>query len=62
MLARDFFAAGLNKEAWREMGEWIADGRMKYRESIVNGFENLPAALCGMMKGSNIGKQVVSVE
>ena len=44
------------------MGEWIADGRMKYRESIVNGFENLPAALCGMMKGSNIGKQVVSVE
>ncbi len=42
-----------------DMKAWIADGRMKYRETIVDGIENAPRALIGLFTGENIGKMLV---
>jgi NADPH-dependent curcumin reductase CurA len=44
-----------------DMGQWIGDGRMKWRETIVEGLENAPQALIGLFSGDNIGKMVVQI-
>jgi NADPH-dependent curcumin reductase CurA len=44
-----------------EMGGWVHDGKIKYREDIVEGFENLPKAFIGLFGGENIGKRLVKV-
>ncbi len=38
---------------------WIAEGKLKYRETIAEGIENAPAAFINLLKGGNIGKQIV---
>jgi NADPH:quinone reductase len=48
-------------EALTEMVRWIKEGRLKYREDIAEGLENTPNAFIGMLKGQNIGKQLVKV-
>ena len=45
----------------RDMAAWIREGRMKYREDFVDGLENAPKALMGLLKGENFGKLVVRV-
>ena len=45
----------------RDMGEWVAAGRVKLREHLVDGLENAPAAFIGMLEGRNVGKLVVRV-
>jgi NADPH-dependent curcumin reductase CurA len=45
----------------RDMGEWIAAGKMKLREDTVEGLENAPAAFIGLLDGRNFGKLVVRV-
>ena len=49
------------EEGHRQMAEWLKAGQLKYREKIVAGIENAPAAFIGMLKGDNIGKQLVCV-
>jgi len=44
-----------------EMAGWIKEGKLKYREDIVDGFENLPRAFIGMLQGDNTGKRLVKV-
>jgi NADPH-dependent curcumin reductase len=39
----------------------IADGRIRYREDITDGFENAPAAFMGLLEGKNFGKALVRV-
>jgi hypothetical protein len=39
----------------------IADGRIRYREDITDGFENAPAAFMGLLQGKNFGKTLVRV-
>jgi NADPH-dependent curcumin reductase CurA len=46
---------------YKEMAQWIRDGRVKYREDIVDGLENAPQAFIGMLKGKNFGKLIVRV-
>ena len=48
-------------EAMEVLKKWIREGELKYRETIIDGFENLPSALMGLFKGKNIGKQLVKV-
>jgi len=48
-------------EGLRQMARWLQEGKLKYRESIVEGIENAPRAFLGMLKGENIGKQLVKV-
>ena len=48
-------------EATRQLGQWIKEGRLKYRESVGGGLENAPEYFRGMLKGRNFGKQLVKV-
>ena len=45
--------------AWAELSDWIAAGRLKYREDIEDGFERLPAAFVGLFTGANFGRKLV---
>ena len=44
-----------------EMSGWVRDGSVRYRETIVDGIENAPAAFIGLLEGENIGKMLVRV-
>ncbi|BAH54264.1 NADP-dependent oxidoreductase [Rhodococcus opacus] len=44
-----------------DVSGWIRDGRFAYREDVVDGLENAPAAFIGLLRGSNFGKLVVRV-
>jgi hypothetical protein len=46
-------------EALAGLADLLAQGRLKYRESIVDGLDNAPRALIGLLKGENFGKQLV---
>jgi NADPH-dependent curcumin reductase CurA len=48
-------------EAMAAMSGWLQEGKLKYREDIVEGFENLPKAFIGLFHGENIGKRIVKV-
>ena len=45
----------------RDCTQWVRDGRLKYREDIVKGLENAPAAFIGLFEGRNLGKLLVQV-
>ncbi|KAB8165653.1 zinc-binding dehydrogenase [Lysobacter maris] len=45
----------------REMGQWVAEGRIKLREDVVEGLEAAPEAFIGLLQGRNHGKLVVRV-
>ena len=44
-----------------EVGGWIRDGRLRYREDIREGLESAPAAFIGLLEGANFGKLLVRV-
>lgn len=48
-------------EALQELGAGVADGTLKYRESIVEGLESAPEAFLGLLRGKNFGKQLVKL-
>jgi NADPH-dependent curcumin reductase CurA len=45
----------------RDMSQWVRDGKVKYREDIVEGLEKAPEAFIGLLKGKNFGKLLVKV-
>jgi NADPH-dependent curcumin reductase CurA len=45
----------------REVGAWVREGKIKYREDVVEGLENAPRAFQGLLRGENFGKLVVRV-
>ncbi len=45
----------------KEMMAWLQAGKIKYREQIVDGLEDAPAAFMGMLRGENFGKVVIRV-
>ena len=44
-----------------EVAPWIRDGKIVYRETIVDGLERLPSAFAGLFRGDNVGKMLVRV-
>lgn len=44
-----------------DMSTWMAEGKIQYREHMVEGLENAPEAFLGLFKGANFGKLVVKV-
>ncbi len=45
----------------RDMSGWLASGKVKYREDMVDGLEQAPQAFLGLFSGENFGKLVVRV-
>jgi NADPH-dependent curcumin reductase CurA len=45
----------------RDMGQWVREGRVKYREDVVDGLENAVRAFQGLLRGENFGKLLVRV-
>jgi NADPH-dependent curcumin reductase CurA len=44
-----------------EASEWVRAGTLQYREDVVDGLENAPAAFLGMLRGENFGKLLIRV-
>lgn len=53
--------AARSAEGIGQLGQWLAEGKLKYAENIVEGFENTPQAFLGLFSGENLGKQLVKV-
>lgn len=47
--------------ARRELPEWVSAGKVKVAEDIVEGLENAPSGLIGLLAGENFGKRMVHV-
>jgi hypothetical protein len=45
----------------RDVSTWLKEGRIKYREDVVDGLEQAPRALIGLLRGENFGKRLVRV-
>jgi NADPH-dependent curcumin reductase len=59
LLVTDF--ADMHGDFLRDMGAWVAAGRVKYREDIIESFENAARGLIGLLRGENFGKRLVRV-
>jgi NADPH-dependent curcumin reductase CurA len=44
-----------------DVGGWLREGRIKYREDITDGLEKAPRELVGLLKGENFGKKIIRV-
>ena len=44
-----------------DMRQWLREGKLKYEETIMDGIEQAPAALIGMLQGQNTGKMLVKL-
>lgn len=48
-------------EFLQNMGLWLSEGKIKYREHLVQGLEHAPEAFRGLLQGENFGKLVVKI-
>jgi NADPH-dependent curcumin reductase CurA len=48
-------------EALPRLAQWVAEGRLRYREDVTEGLENAPRAFIGLLRGENTGKALVKV-
>jgi hypothetical protein len=44
-----------------DCGRWLREGRLKYREDVVDSLDQAPEALIGLLRGRNFGKLLVKV-
>ena len=58
-IVTDFSAQ--NAEFYRDMQQWIAEGRIQWEETIVEGLENAPKAFVSLFTGEKLGKMIVKV-
>ncbi|WP_209123545.1 NADP-dependent oxidoreductase [Alkalihalobacillus sp. BA299] len=49
------------EEGRKALAQWIKEGKIKYKENIVEGLENAPDAFLGLFRGDNLGKQLVKI-
>ena len=56
-----FAYEGRKAEFLGPMQQWLAQGKVKFREDVVEGLENAPQAFIGLLQGENFGKLVVKV-
>lgn len=55
------FVEGYQDRFLAQMGDWITDGRVKYREDLSPGLRHAPAAFRAMLLGGNFGKTIVGI-
>ncbi|XP_074091852.1 prostaglandin reductase 2 isoform X2 [Macrotis lagotis] len=53
---KDKFESGI-----LQLSQWFKEGKLKIRETVINGLENMGVAFQSMMTGGNIGKQIVHI-
>ena len=69
MVAKDLTIRGFRGSSYvhlfaemsREMGTWLREGRIRYRETVVDGLEHAPEALASLMRGDTTGKTLVRI-
>eukprot|EP00058_Branchiostoma_floridae_P014187 XP_002599675.1 hypothetical protein BRAFLDRAFT_70354 [Branchiostoma floridae] len=69
ILSKQLTVAGFKVPRWfkewpkgmEQMAQWIKEGKIKYKEHVTEGFENMPKAFIGMLVGENTGKAVVKL-
>ncbi|XP_072543615.1 prostaglandin reductase 1-like isoform X2 [Salminus brasiliensis] len=69
LLSRKLRIEGFQVNQWpdkdeastRRLTTWMKEGKLKAKEKITVGFENMPAAFIRMLKGTDLGKAVVKV-
>jgi NADPH-dependent curcumin reductase CurA len=49
------------EQFYSDMGKWIAEGKIKWKETVADGIENAPKAFIGLFKGENFGKMIVNI-
>ncbi|HVZ50407.1 MAG TPA: NADP-dependent oxidoreductase [Pseudolabrys sp.] len=47
------------EEAIARLAQWVRDGRLRYREDIVDGMEHCPGAIAELYRGENLGKRLI---
>ena len=45
----------------RDVGAWFREGKIKYREHIVDGLEKAPEAFIKLLRGDNFGKMIIKI-
>ncbi|XP_010768931.1 prostaglandin reductase 1 [Notothenia coriiceps] len=50
-----------NPESLKRLMGWLKEGKLQCREHITKGFEKMPAAFMGILRGENVGKAIVVV-
>jgi NADPH-dependent curcumin reductase CurA len=61
---RGFIGSDYNHQLpqfYADMGQWIGEGRMKWKETVLEGIENAPKAFIGLFSGENFGKMLVKI-
>lgn len=53
--------ADMNDAFLRDLRGWIAEGKVKWRETVLDGLENAPDAFLGLFSGENLGKALVKL-
>jgi len=53
--------AHLYPEFARQMGDWVKDGKVRYREEMIDGLEHAPSAFVGLLRGEAFGKRVIKL-
>jgi len=51
-----------NSHALNRLSHWVHDNELKYKEDVVVGIENSPAAFIGLLNGTNLGKLIVQLK
>ncbi|MBP2474962.1 NADPH-dependent curcumin reductase CurA [Crossiella equi] len=52
---------GMQEQFFTEVGGWLAQGKISYRETVVEGLANAPTAFLDLLKGGNTGKMLVTI-
>lgn len=45
----------------KDVSRWLQEGKLKYKEDVVEKLENAPQAFIGLLQGKNFGKLIVQV-
>jgi len=48
-------------EVMKQLAQWLAEGKLTYKETIVEGFDNIPQAFLNLFEGKNTGKMLVKI-
>ena len=48
-------------EALRELESWVRNGRIRYREDVLDGLEQAPGSIAGLYRGENLGKCLIRI-